>query len=360
MRIGIDARPLVYGVTGNSRYLAEVLELLLERKREHQFVFFSNKPLHPMFQYLLKKNVELNIETVNIPGPIYLNFLLPFRIKQSKVDKFWGTLQMLPFFKLPIPSFVNYHDVNFISAPDTMARWNYIQHKLLSPRTMKNADEIFCLSKNTKDEISSFNPIFADKCKIVYPGVKKQKITNTTHKFPKNFFLTVGTLEPRKNLNMLVDAFLKFKSKNPKDKHSLLLLGRRGWGTEGEALFEKLQNIKSKNPYIEFIENPPEEILREAFHRCKAFFFPSHHEGFGLPLLEAMVEDKRCVASNIPVFKEILSSRCDLYVDPKDLEGWAIAFEKLCDVPVGRIPKFKTSSWTWLETTKKIEDSLGL
>ncbi|WP_210410730.1 glycosyltransferase family 4 protein [Leptospira yanagawae] len=359
-KIGIDVRPLAYGITGNSRYLAEVLKVLLPKHKDKEFYFFSNKEIHPVFNELLSSNVRLVIETKPIPGPIYLNFILPKRLKQNGIEVFWATIQMLPIFKLPIPSYVNYHDLNFISAPDTMAKWNYWQHKLLSPITLKNADKIFCLSKNTMEEIVQFRPKFKNKCLVVYPGVSKTKTYPSKNqiKFPKDFFLTVGTLEPRKNINRLVDAFLNFKTENPKDKHSLLIMGRKGWGEEGSLLYEKLHDPKINSLGIQFIENPNENTLALAFQRCKAFFFPSLHEGFGLPLLEAMLEGKRCVASNIPVFKEILSDKCDVYVPPKDTELWTESFQKMSGPRKERIPRFPAKLWTWEETTKKIEGVL--
>lgn len=357
-KIGIDVRPLAYGMTGNSRYLAEVLKVILPKHKNKEFFLYTNKPIHSVFQNLLGSNTKVVLEPRNIPGPIYLNFILPRRLKQDGVEVFWGTIQMLPFLKLPIPSYVNYHDLNFISAPETMAKWNYWQHKFLSPITMKNADKIFCLSKNTKVEISAFRPEFEKKCLVVYPGVSKQTTSKIKTKFPKDFFLTVGTLEPRKNINCLVDAFLEFKRKNPKDKHSLLIMGRKGWGEEGEFLYQKLCDSSIQTKGIQFIEKPHDATLAEAFKQCKAFFFPSLHEGFGLPLLEAMLEDKRCVASDIPVFKEILSDKCDLFVPPKETKTWTHSFELMSGPKKSRSPKFPAKQWTWEETAKKIEEVL--
>ncbi|WP_210410386.1 glycosyltransferase family 4 protein [Leptospira levettii] len=361
-KIGIDARPLAYGITGNSRYLAEVLKVIIPKHKDKEFYFFSNKPIHVVFNDLIYANVHLVVEPKSIPGPLYLNFILPKRLKQNKIEVFWGTIQMLPIFKLPIPSYVNYHDLNFISAPETMAKWNYWQHKLLSPITLKNADIIFCLSKNTKEEIIQFRPNCKDKCIVVYPGVTKIKTnrSNLKIKFPKDFFLTVGTLEPRKNINRLVDAFIQFKTKYPKDKNSLLIMGRKGWGEEGDLLYQKLNDPEIKAKEIQFIEKPDENTLAFAFQSCKAFFFPSLHEGFGLPLLEAMLEGKRCVASDIPVFKEILSDQCDLYIPTKDTNAWANAFHIMSGNTKERMPKFPTKKWTWQETAKKIEEVLFL
>lgn len=355
-KIGIDARPLAYGMTGNSRYLAEVLKIILPKHKSKEFFLYTNKPIHPVFRDLLGPNAKEILEPKNIPGPFYLNFILPRRLKKDEIDVFWGTIQMLPFHKLPIPTYVNYHDLNFVSAPETMAKWNYLQHKFLSPTTMKNADKIFCLSKNTKNEITAFHPGYEKKCLVVYPGVSKQKTGKIKTNFPKDFFLTVGTLEPRKNINRLVDAFLEFKKKYPKDKNSLLILGRRGWGEEGEFLYQKLNDPKIQKQGIQFLEKPDDATLAEAFKQCKAFFFPSLHEGFGLPLLEAMLEDKRCVASNIPVFKEILSEKCDLFVPAKETEAWTKSFEIMSGPKKVRSPKFPAKQWTWEETAKKIEE----
>ncbi|TGN14589.1 glycosyltransferase family 4 protein [Leptospira ilyithenensis] len=360
MNLGIDARPLAYGITGNSRYLAEVLRIIVKRNSKVHFYLFSNKPVHPVFNDILNfPNVKTIYESKSYPGPIYLNFILPKRIKEHNMDRFWGTLQMLPIRKLPIPGFVNYHDLNFISAPETMAKWNFWQHKLLSKYTLKNADKIFCLSKNTKNEISSYMPEAANKCLVVYPGVSKRNFKTKKGLLPKSFFLTVGTLEPRKNIKRLIDAFLKFKETNPKDKHSLLILGRKGWGEEGDKLFQTLTDGSLEKYQIQFMENPSDDVLGQAINECKAFFFPSHHEGFGLPLLEAMIEDKRCVASDIPVFREILSDSSDLYVPSSSPEGWTNAFQLFSNLKMGsRSPKFSKTKWSWDHTAKLLEEVL--
>lgn len=360
MNLGIDARPLAYGITGNSRYLAEALRILLVSRKNDRFFLFSNKPIHPIFKEITEKeNVVSVIESKSIPGLLYLNLLLPFRIRKYKIDRFWGTLQMLPFFKLGIPSYVNYHDLNFLSAKETMAKWNYYQHKIFSPITLRNADKIFCLSKNTKNEISKYYPKQAGKCSVIYPGVEKRKFKKTKGILPANFYLTIGTLEPRKNIQRLISAFQNFKKKSPKDKHSLLILGRRGWGNEGEELYSYLTSDESKMHSIFFLENPADDVLGQAISECEAFFFPSLHEGFGLPLLEAMIENKKCIASDIPVFKEILDDRNDIYVKPDETNEWENAFRIVSRSPSKtRKPLFSEEDWSWKKTAALLEKEI--
>ncbi len=360
MNIGIDARPLAYGITGNSRYLAEALRILLISRKRDCFFLFSNKPLHPVFNDIATaENVENVIESRSIPGPLYLNLILPFRLRKHKIDRFWGTLQMLPFLKLGIPSYVNYHDLNFQSAKETMARWNYYQHKIFSPITLQNADKIFCLSQNTKNEISKYYPKEARKCTVIYPGVERRKFKKTKGILPDNFYLTVGTLEPRKNIQRLITAFQNFKKKSPRDKHSLLILGRRGWGSEGEELYRYLLSDESKMLSIFFLENPTDDVLGQAISECEAFFFPSLHEGFGLPLLEAMIENKKCIASDIPVFKEILDDKNDIYVKPDETLAWENAFSKISRSPSKtRKPLFSKEDWSWKKTATLLEKEI--
>lgn len=359
-KLGIDARPLAYGMTGNSRYLAEVLQILIPKYSHIDFYLFSHKPIHPMFSHLLRDNVKLVVEKRRTVGPIYFHFLLPKRIKENSIEVFWGTLQMLPLFKLHIPTIVNYHDLNFISAKETMEKWNYWQHRLLSPITIKQADTILCLSQNTRSEIGKYFPEHINKCLVVYPGVTKQKKVKKPSFLPKQFFLTVGTLEPRKNIQRLVEGFLDFQNKTKNNKFSLVIMGRKGWGKEGEELYRKLSSREYQDSGILFLENPEDSTLFAGFQNCHAFFFPSLHEGFGLPLLEAMAEGKRCAASNIPVFSEILSSKSDIFVPAQEITAWSKAFAKLSTNHTKRNPAFPIRKWTWTETAKKIEEVLFL
>ncbi len=359
LKLGIDARPLAYGITGNSRYLAEVLKILIPKRKESEFYLYSNKPIHPVFSSILEfPNVRLEIESSKLPGPLYLNFLLPGLLKKESIDVFWGTLQMLPFFKLPIRSVVNYHDLNFIQAPETMAKWNYWQHRLFSKRTLENADHVFCLSKMTRDGIVSWEKTFADKCEVVYPGVHKSSFQREPGLFPKPFFLAVGTLEPRKNLQMLIHAFQMYQEKFA-SPFSLVVLGRKGWGDEGNALYSFLKDPQTQQKKIFFQENPSDEKLSQAYAECSGFFFPSLHEGFGLPLLEAMINQKLCVASDLPVIREILDPNQDLFIRPTNTEQWAEAFARLAQKKSdNRVPPFSEKDWSWESTSQKIERAI--
>lgn len=354
--IGVDARPLSYGYTGNSRYLIEALKYLVRKDSHFEYRLYTNKEIHPVFLPILKE-LNLNIPSIKkIPGILWLNFFLPGILSSDRVDIFWGTLQLLPLFKLPLPTVVNYHDLNFISAPQTMSFLNFLQHKFLSSFTLAHADRIFCLSENTKKEISNFKPDVSDKLTVIYPGANR--ITEKENDLDiGDFILTLSTIEPRKNLQTLIDGYIEVVRQNPNYPNKLVIAGRIGWGEE--SLVNSLKNGFYSNKGILFIENPDEGTLAFLLRNCKFFLFPSKHEGFGLPIIEAMIEGKLCITSDIPVFREIIEPNFDLLAETMNSNSWA---EKILEM-TQRISKIQSRNlrngkWSWITTGKLIETEI--
>ncbi|MEM7181353.1 MAG: glycosyltransferase family 1 protein [Spirochaetota bacterium] len=361
IKIGVDARPLSYGITGNSRYLFEALKYLVREDSRYYFTLFCNKPIDSIFQPFLQENAGL-LEVVckRSIGFIWLHLFLPRLLRKHQIELFWGTLQLLPFRKLSIPSIVNYHDLNFISAPQTMARLNYHQHKLFSPRSLQNADRVLCLSENTKNEIINLQADWQEKLEVIYPGVALPEVNHkgtAMKELPELYFFTLGTLEPRKNIQTLINAYLKLKKEKPNLSYSLVIAGRKGWG-EGE-LSERLFSGDLEEQGVYFIENPDEAYLDRLYVHASAFCFPSLHEGFGLPILEALIRQKVCLVSDIPVFREIVDSEIDFLLAAQDVGAWKNALAKLADMQnMQRKPAWDASQWTWNTTARKIESIL--
>lgn len=357
IKIALDARPLAYGMTGNSRYLIKALEHLGSWDDRYEIHLLSHKNLHPMFSYILDyPGIRAGELTSNVPGPLWLHTRFPSLAKKYKADLIWGSLQLLPRFGKFCPQIVNFHDLNVVSAPLTMAKWNFYQHKLFVRSTLASADSILCLSKNTKNEIITFSPESKDKLVVVYPGVdsisNKLELPEQSKTWGK-FLFTLGTLEPRKNLKTVLTAYLKLKENNPKYPYSFVIAGRAGWGEEAQELYTKLKLGAWESKSVYFLENPSETILAGLYKSCSGFIFPSTHEGFGLPLLEAMREKKICIASNIPVFSEILNPKQDLLVPALDSEAWLnalLAFQNKKNLS----RTWNSKEWTWKGTAEKI------
>lgn len=316
MNIGVDVRPLIYPGTGNANFLYNILkEVILNSKKNWNWKFFSHKVIHKEFSEILTEQTELYISSSLFPkfGPIWLHFSLPKLLKKYKIDLFWEPLFLLPLnFKkrISIPALLNIHDLNAWLFPDTMKKWESLNLKIFTKNSIQNADEVFCLSLTTKNLIleifhRDLDKNSENKLKVIYPGIIEPP---TNRKKPYNFtineefFLAVGTLEPRKNFDTLIKAYLEAK-KEFTYLPPLVIAGKPGW--KMNYLLKELANHRLKKDNIFFIHSPKKEELFWLYENCLAFFYPSIYEGFGLQILEAAYFGKFQVISKIPIFQEI-------------------------------------------------------
>jgi glycosyltransferase involved in cell wall biosynthesis len=338
MKIGVDARPLAFPGNGNARYLFDMLSGLLPTNGV-SCVLYSHRPVHSDYRSSLERlgaTFRLDTSWSAKTGLLFLNVRVPAWLAEDQCDVYWGSLSMLPLFakrRLPCPSMVNFHDLNAFSAPETMTKANLIQHRLTNGHTLRNADRILCLSRTTLEDIAARFPEAAAKLDLVYPGLEMKKIRPNAPEAVrklKSFYLMVGTIEPRKNQKTVVDAYAAASRK--KKLPPLVIVGRRGWGSND--LYEQLQS--GVFPGIHLISNASDEELEWCFTHASLYLFPSLHEGFGLPILEAALRKIPMVLSDIPVFREAGGS--SLFVRPLDQEGWikALLFPPRKTIPIDR------------------------
>lgn len=322
MKIGVDARPLAIPGNGNARYLFDMLSGLLPTKGV-SWVLYSHRPVHPDYRPHLERlgaTFRLDNSWSAKTGLLFLNVRIPQWLREDACDVYWGSLSMLPFFaqrRLPCPSMVNFHDLNAFSAPDTMTWANRWQHRITNGHTLRNANRVLCLSKTTLEDIAGRFPSLKDRLDLVYPGVEMKSIRASapeTVRRLKSFFLMVGTIEPRKNQRTVVDAY-RAASREQK-LPPLVIVGRRGWGSD--ALFEELK--AGSIPGIHLLSNASDEELEWCFAHAILYLFPSLHEGFGLPILEAALRKIPMALSDIPVFREAAGKSC--FVPPLDRNAW--------------------------------------
>jgi len=351
MKIAVDARPLSYPANGNGRYLHYMLKYIIPLRKNDSWHLFLNKPIHFEYKDLLELSVTVHYPPFNLPGLLWLNLIIPYQIKTY--DLFWGTLAMLPLFyklrNLPM-AMVNFHDLNAFSAQETMAFFNRIQHRMFDRHTIRNADSILCLSKTTGEDIlKNFPETHPDKLSIIYPGFlssKKVKKTKPHTSLQKGFYLCVGTIEPRKNQRLLVEAYQEALSKKA-DLPPLVLVGRKGWGED--SFFEEL--LKEKYKGIVYFHQAGEEHLQWCYASAGMFMLPSLHEGFGLPILEAMEHGLPCALSDIPVFREIAPDAS--FARPDSKEDWVKIF--LSRKKLAR-SKLDRTFWSWEKRARVLSD----
>ncbi len=234
---------------------------------------------------LIREFKKMGEEVIEIEKPF-------IRLIFSKGDVYLGPDGRIPFLKrFKIISTI-IHDICFETEPSLFPSNSIKLARKKVKRALLKSDVIFVPSEFTKESIKKFYG-FEDKIKVVYPGVKIPEDITKTFDVPEKFFLFVGTVQKRKNLINLIKAFKELSLK----EFYLLIAGERGFG------FEEIEREIGSN-VIWLKRNLTQEEIFFLYKNCVAFIYPSFCEGFGLPVLEAMISKKPVIATPLPVFKE--------------------------------------------------------
>ena len=323
MRIGFNARLLgtdtSYRQTGVSRYISRLLDHLPETLADDdRLVVAGNRPgadpLPPIRRILWEQT------------------LLPLRGRRERWDVLHCPVNVLPVIA-PCASVVTIHDTAFLAVPETMtrARRRYLRTQIA--RSVRQADQILTVSQATADDLVqafgvptnriTVTPLAADErfrpaAQDVLDRFRRQ------HGLHRPFLLSVGTREPRKNTARLVRAFARVA---PTIAHELVLVGPAGW-LEGEldATIRDLPvPVRQRVRLTGFV---PDDDLPLWYAAADVFAYPALHEGFGLPVLEAMACGTPVVTSNTSSLPEIAGDAA-MCIDPTDDRALVAAIARI-------------------------------
>lgn len=345
MTIGIDATLLREGrVTGVERYTINLIKNILKEDSFNQYkIFFKEKVYSELIPFLDK--CEFHICPVN--NRVYCDQIwLPRKINSGNFDLVhYPAFPSSPFSK--VNSVLTIHDATFWKYPETMSAGGKYYYKPLFPQAIKKAKKIITVSHSSKKDLIKYLNIPATNISVIYEALddsflsKKSKPLN--YLLPDKYILSVGTIEPRKNIITLIDAFqqLKMEYNVP---HELVIVGRKGW-IRNLNIPEK---IKSQIHFTGFVSD---DELAGIYESADIFVFPSLYEGFGFPILEAMAMNIPIVASNTSSLPEIGKNAC-LYAQPSSAESFKENIIKIIKNPQLREElvnrgrsRFKDFSW---------------
>ena len=327
MQIGIDARSLGPTPTGVGTYLSEILKYHPFSSGSTRNHLFCHRP--PAFPPA--DNVTLHISKVTRSLPWYL-FRAHQAINKCSPDIFWGAQNLLPRnLSKSLPSVITIHDCVH------QAGWGFspsiaynLVHRHYIPKAIQRSSRILTVSKFVADEIHRYYSVPHAKLEVTPPGVSSHFSPQNikTSEIPKildryqirmPFILGVGTLEPRKNLKTLLQAFALLPV-NLRKTYQLVLAGKSGWRTK--ELFRSLKSLP-RDCRVVLPGYVAQEHLPGIYAAAEIFVFPSLYEGFGLPVLEAMAAGCPVIASDSSSVKELLSS-AGITVDPcSPAEEWS-------------------------------------
>lgn len=331
MRIGIDANEAnVERRVGISEYAYQILNKLYEfRKAErnnHDFtIFLKDGPL----SILPKENSWWRYKIVK-PSKMWTQLGLPIALlkDRNRLDLFFTLTHYAPRFTM-IPTVVSVMDLSFIHFPETFKKRDLVKLTKWTEYSVKNAKKVITISESSKNDIIKSYKIEPEKVKVVPLGLKEitmEKGSKDLSEFgvKGKFVLFVGTLQPRKNIQKLIEAY-SLLSSEIKEENQLVIIGKKGWLYEEILDAPKKFGVEDKVLFLDYVSD---QDLPTFYKKAQVYALPSLYEGFGLPILEAMRYGCPVIASNVSSMPEA-GGDAALYFDPENASDIAKTIEKV-------------------------------
>jgi glycosyltransferase involved in cell wall biosynthesis len=373
MNILIDIRPLMdKRYSGVAEYTFELLKALFAIDRKNNYWLFYNS-YHdlsnrlPIFDY-----PNVSIIRTRYPNKIFNYALLKF-CGRPYFDKLVG--QPIDIFFMPhlnfaswspsVHSVVTIHDISFVHFSEFFYWRKNIWHRLLAiKKLLKRADTIVVLSENTRSDVTQYTGIDSAKCRTIFSGTSevftrytkedpRLQIVKEKYKLPDSFVLFLGTIEPRKNIEGLIEAFEIVKKTKFSDLQ-LVLAGGKGWKTKS------VYQAASHSPYskdIIFLDYVEADEKAALYNLATLFVYPSFYEGFGFPPLEAMACGTPTIVSAVSSLPEIVEN-ASIMIDPYNPATIATAITEILNDNMLRLDLIekgfkRAEEFKWSKTAEK-------
>lgn len=329
IRVGVEGKSLGNIYDGIKNVTCHLLNEMAKNE-DYEFVVFSPYDYLPQ-EVTAKVTFIHGGPFAEVPG-VWFYLGLPFLLKNTPVDLFWEPRQVLPY---AMPSktktILTVHDFAFIRFPETVSFLGRKNLEYNCRRSLRRADQIVCVSNFTADEIRNLALFDVDKpIRTIHNGVDETEFFpdpempsyGAGFDFSKPYILTVGSLEPKKNLALVVSTYEKWGLTLP----NWVVVHSNIWKS-GETIEHMQQGPAAKK--IHFLRDVSVAELRRLYSHAEALVMASLYEGFGLPLIEAMACGCPVLASDIAVFREIASDAALFFAnDPDEL---ALMIESVSD-----------------------------
>lgn len=336
MRIGFDGTPLQHTRSGIGIYVEQLLSHLPLAHPEWEYLLYTNKP------YSANGLAPVRPVAGYFPGSrwLWMQFKLPRLIPQNKVDVCHFMNNSAPL-RCPTPYAITIHDASLFRFSQYHPRSRLLALRLLLPQVARRAQAVITVSEASRRELIDILRLVPEKVHVVHNAAgqdfkplrdqeQRARLQQKYH-LPSRFVLFVGTIEPRKNLLRLIAAFGQTQRDHP-DCH-LVLVGPEGWLMNGALAKETAAaDLIGK---VHYLGTVPQADLPGLYSLATLFAFPSLHEGFGLPLLEAMACGTPVLTSNCSSMPEVSGSAAYL-VDPNSVASIAEGLNYLLNSAVRR------------------------
>lgn len=347
MRIGVDARAILNpeksAPSGVGSYVWQLIKNLLDIDRENQYVlFFDFKVRDKDVKRFSRPNVKIKFFPFSdykkyMPGA-YSEILGMATYAREKLDILHSTS---PLFRVPAAYrgkvVTTFYDFAIYRVPELFPRLATAKTKALYNFMAKKSDHLIAVSETTKKDMKEFLRCPAESISVVHNGIDERFFEATEYsgekirekyKIKDKYILFLGTLEPRKNLGRVIEAFAKFK-KNYRGAfgNQLVIAGKKGW--LNNEYVQLVEDLELSNDVV-FTGYVGGDDLKPLYASSEFFVMPSLYEGFGQTIVEAMACGTPCLVSKVSSIPEIAGDAV-YFVDPHDTQGIANAMDKLAN-----------------------------
>ena len=335
MLIGIDAsRAVAARPTGTEVYSQRLIRALLALDGVHQFrLYFRSAPPAGDFPPAFLRGAEMRV----IPFPrLWTHLRLSWEMARRPPDTLFVPAHVLPPVH-PRASLVTVHDLGYLHFPEAHPRLQRLYLDLSTRWNARAAAHLLADSAATRADLVARYGTPPEKITVAHPGYDETlapvrdptaiEAAKLRHSISGDYFLYLGTLQPRKNLTRVVAAFAGLQP-----DATLVLAGKRGWLYDD--LFAQVRRLGLEG-HVLFPGYVPDEDKAALLSGALAFVFPSLYEGFGLPVLEAQACGCPVIASATSSLPEVAGDGA-LLVDPNDAASIAAAMERVAAEPALR------------------------
>ena len=364
-RIAINAQLLAprgaggYRSAGIHTYIEQSLRHLPEAGPDLHLTVFTSHPPDG-----LPSSLQLRTSRWPTERPVlrilWEQIVQPQAARQVGADLLHAMAFVAPLLR-PCPTVVTVYDLSFALFPQYFRGFNQAYLRFGTRASVKRARRVIAISDHTRRDVARLYAVPIERIDVAYPGVnpalkpsEPAVIARFRHEknLPEKYLLFLGTLEPRKNLVMLIDAFARFKRQCP--EATLILAGGVGW------LAREIFDAARASGVGDSIRLPgfvPAQEKALWYAAATAFVYPSTYEGFGLPPLEAMACGTPVITSNAASLPEVVAD-AGVSIGPADPGGWAAALGRVWNDPIYRAELrdrglAQSKKFTWLETARQ-------
>ncbi len=334
MRIGIDARLVFYNRAGIGEYIVQLIEALAA--------------VHPpVDEFLLLQSRKDKSSIINSNGfvrrslwtPCHNRFEQPalsFEVSRLKLNLLHSP-DFIPPFRRNCKSVITIHDLAFLLYPHFLTKESARYYGQID-QAWRKTDHIIAVSEATKQDSIKMLGVPEKKISVIHeaanpiyhqlPAEDARRHVQKRYKFDKDFMLFVSTIEPRKNLPGLLQAYRRLRDEYQRDE-LLVLAGANGW--LWEEVYETVNRLNLED-HVVFLGRVPSEDLVYLYNAARLLVHPSFYEGFGLTPLESMNCGTPVIVSNTAALPEVVGDAAML-INPHDIDGLTVAMWRVLTEP---------------------------